>query len=410
MMLAAALLASTVVSLDARVDAYVKPLVASHDFRGAVLIAKGEYPLVEKVYGVPKDARFRIASITKTFTGAAIAMLAERGKLSLDDKLAKYAPDFPAADKITLRHLLLHQSGIGNPDLAPCSKATLAEIVADLAKKPLQFEPGKDSSYSNGGYALLAHVIEKVTGKAWEEALRDEILKPLALTATLRDRDTSLPKRVNGSIPGPGPTGLADAPCQIATAAIGSGALLSTAADLHKWVHSVNHDKLFARSKLEYPYGWGLRTYHDRVALEQSGILNGFSSYLSTYLDDDIHVVILSNIQTGALTEMGIGLAGLALGKEVAPLKPSPATAPSTPEQRGAWLGSYTNGKWTFTLTERDGALYHVWEGATHGSYVFPTGTATAFNRQENAAMTLGTGAITIAWGGGQGEEFKKKE
>ena len=409
MLAAALLLAATGATLEARVDTYVKPLVESKDFRGVVLIAKGEYPLLEKAYGVPKEGRFRVASITKTFTGAAIALLAERGKLSLDDRLAKYAPTFPSADKISLRHLLLHQSGVGNPEISPCSNATLADLVADLAKKPLQFEPGADSSYSNGGYALLAHVIEQVTGKKWEDALRDEIFKPLALNATQRDREGNLAKRVTGSIPGPGPTGLVDAPCQNAAAAIGSGALLSTAADLHKWAYAVNHDKLFQRSKLEHPYGWGIRTYHDRIAIEQSGILNGFSSYVSSYLDDDIHVVVLANIQTGALTELGIGLAGLAFNKEVAPVKPSPATIATTADQRKPWLGRYGNGKWTFTLSERDGALYHVWEGATNGSYVFPTGASTAFNRQERATMTLGTDGITIAWGGSEGELFRKQ-
>lgn len=408
MLAAALLLAVTGATLEARVDAYVKPLVESKDFRGVVLIAKGEYPLLEKAYGVPKEGRFRVASITKTFTGAAIAMLAERGKLSLDDKLVKYAPSFPSADRISLRHLLLHQSGVGNPDIAPCSSASLADVVADLAKKPLQFEPGSNNAYSNGGYVLLAHVIEQVTGKKWEDALRDEIFKPLALTGTQRDKEGNVAKRVTGSIPGPGPMGLADAPCQTATAAIGSGALLSTAADLHKWAHAVNHDKIFQRSKLEYPYGWGIRTYHDRTAIEQSGILNGFSSYVSSYLDDDIHVVVLSNIQTGALTELGIGLAGLAFNKEVAPAKRSPATVATTPEQRKPWLGRYSNGKWTFTLAERDGALYHVWEGATNGSYVFPTGASTAFNRQESAAMTWTAEGVTIAWGGGEGELFKR--
>lgn len=404
--------------LAKKVDGYLAPLVKSGELNAVVLITRGDKPIVQRAYGMasfelqkPLDpgARFRIASITKTFTSAAILMLIERGKIALDDPLAKFAPEFPNADKITIRLLLLHQSGVPNPTLTPCSGATLDVVVADLAKQPLWFEPGKGSRYSNGGYAMLAFVIEKVSGKQWEAFLRDEIFKPLHLDATMRDVEEPLvPGRVAGYAAGPGAPGVINVPCQNAGAAFGSGALLSTAGDLHRWGRAFAQEKLFKRTGLEWPYGWGDRKYHERHAIEQSGIVNGFSSYLCVYPDDDLYVVVLSNLQTGALTDLGISLAGLALGKEVPSVKPAPPTIASTAEQRQKWLGRYQGEFGIFALTERNGALYNRWGDSETGSYVLATGEATAYNRQESAAMELREDAIVITWGDGKGHEFKR--
>jgi CubicO group peptidase (beta-lactamase class C family) len=405
--------------LGKKVDRYLAPLVKSGELNAVVLIAKGDKPIVQRAYGManfelktPLDAsgRFRIASITKTFTAGAILMLIERGKIALDDPLAKFAPEFPNADKITIRHLLLHRSGVPNPTLTPCSDATIENLVADLAKQPLRFEPGKGSRYSNGGYAMLAYVIEKVSGKPWETFLRDEIFKPLHLDATMRDVEEPLvPGRVAGYAAGPGALGVINAPCQNAGSEIGSGALLSTAADLHRWGRAFAQETLFKRAGLEWPYGWGARKYHERPAIEQSGIVNGFSSYLCVYPDDDLYVVVLSNLQTGALTDIGISLAGLALGKDAPPLKPAPPTIAATAEQRQKWLGRYSNADiGTFQLTERNGGLYNRWGNSETGSYVFPTGEATAYNRQESGAMELRGDTIVITWGDGKAHEFRR--
>ncbi|HJQ36598.1 MAG TPA: serine hydrolase domain-containing protein [Thermoanaerobaculia bacterium] len=406
--------------LAKKVDAYLAPLVKSGELNAVVLIARGDKPVVQRAYGMasfelqkPLDAggRFRIASITKTFTSAAILMLIERGKLALDDPLAKYAPEFPNADKITIRQLLLHRSGVPNPKLAPCSGATLGDVVADLAKQPLWFEPGKGSRYSNGGYAMLAHVIERAAGKPWETFLRDEIFTPLHLDATMRDVEEPLvPGRVAGYAAGPGALGVINTPCQNAGAAFGSGALLSTASDLHRWGRAFAQEKLFKRKGLEWPYGWGARTYHERPAIEQSGIVNGFSSYLCVYPDDDLYVVVLSNLQTGALTDLGISLAALALGKDTPPVKAAPPTVASTAEQRQKWLGRYQGEFGIFELTERNGALYNRWGDSETGSYVLATGERTAYNRQESAAMELVDGAIVITWGDGKGREFRRTD
>lgn len=408
--------------LAGRVDDYLAPIVKSGDFNGAVLIARGGQIVVRKNYGqadwdlhapLVMRSRFRIASITKTFTGAAVATLAERGKLSFTDPLSKYLPDFPNGQKILIRHLLLHEAGVGNPGTPTCANVALADLIADLSKRPLSFEPGTKSSYSNGGYVLLAAVIEKASGKAWQDFLRDEIFKPLHLDDTVMDSETAvIPMRVHGFVPGSGAAGVEHAVCEGAWGAIGSGALLSSAGDLYRWGRAVRNDTLFKRTALEYPYGWGERKYFERRAIEQSGEVNGSTSYLAAYLDDDLYVVVLSNLQGGTLTDIGKGLAALALGVEPPPLKPSPAVLPSTAEERGRWVGRYENKTqgYSIELTEKGGALYLRWGDSPATVFISSTGRSKAFNRQNSVAMELSARAdvITMRWSEGIPQVFNR--
>jgi D-alanyl-D-alanine carboxypeptidase len=406
-------------ALTAKVDAYVAPLVNAHAFSGVVLVTRGGHALVSRAYGkadyeldvpVTMQTRFRLASVTKTFTAAAISILAERGKLALTDPLSKYIPSYPNGANIQLRHLLLHQSGVPNPDSLVCSDATLDDLVGELAKKKPWFEPGKANGYSNGGYALLAKVIEVAGGKPWETFLADEIFTPLALTATRRDvAEALVPGRAAGYVPGPSALGVVNAPCASAQAAFGSGALVSSAGDLAAWGRAVRDEKLFHRKTLEHPYGWGVRKWHDRDVITQSGLVNGAASFLADYLADDVTIVVLSNIQTGALEDVGKGVAALTFNLPAPPLQPPPAAIASTAAQRQSWLGRYAGKPGTFLLTERNGSLYQTWEGASSGSYVAITGEAKAYNAQESAALERTAAGMLVSWGGGAPAEFTRQ-
>jgi len=417
----ATLLAPSAFAADAqlakRVDGYLMPLVKSHDFNGVVLVARGNDVLVQKAYGqadfdlkVPLTtrSRLRIASITKVFTGAAIVILAERGKLAFTDPLSKFVPEFPNAEKIQIRHLLLHASGVGNPTSQSCSSATLDDLVVELAKKPLAFEPGTKGQYSNGGYALLAKVIEKASGKRWNEFLRDEIFRPLHLDDTLIDSETAvIPSRARAFVPGAGSDGVEHAKCSGAWAAIGSGALLSSAGDLHRLARAVRNETLFKRTTLEHPYGWGTRKYFDRAAIEQSGEINGSTSYLATYLHDDVYVVVLCNLQRGSLTDVGKGLAALLLGAEPPKLTPSPATVASTAEERKRWLGKFfsESQRYGVELMERNGALYLRFGNSPDTVFIASTGPSKAYNRQNSMVMELSDDGNTLLM---NDNEFKR--
>lgn len=174
----------------AAIDGYVQSYVDIGSFEGVVLVARGDKVVYEKAFGkasyelnVPMtvNTRFRIASLTKGITMAAIGRLVDRGLVSLDAHLSDYLPAFPHADEITIRELIENRSGVPHTnDLAwmdMTKPMPLQEIVTRLAKEPLDFKPGTKTSYSNGGYALLAAVIEKVSGKSFAAFIRDEFAR-----------------------------------------------------------------------------------------------------------------------------------------------------------------------------------------------------------------------------------------
>jgi CubicO group peptidase (beta-lactamase class C family) len=193
--------------LEAAVDGYLHPYIASNNFQGAVLIAQKGKVLLKKAYGLAnyelnvsntRETRFHIASVSKPFTTAAILLLQERGLLKTSDTLAKFIPDYPNGDKITLIHLLSHTSGIPNinsfPDYDEFAKTrhTVAELVAKFKDRPLEFAPGERYQYSNSNFNLLAYVIEKVSGESYGGYLQKNIFTPLDMSATGHDGDASM--------------------------------------------------------------------------------------------------------------------------------------------------------------------------------------------------------------------------
>src|SRR5690242_3159877 len=192
-------------SLEARIDAAAKQDVNSGHVAGAaVAVLRNGQLILAKGYGrsnlelaTPVNARtvFRIGSLTKQFTAAGVLLLAEQGKLKIDDRLSLYLPDFPRANEVTLRDLLNHTSGIHNftdgpvIDKISANGATVQELVTDIASQsPLyDFEPGTGWWYSNSNYALLGAVIEKVSGESWGAFMKAEIFDRLGMADTAAD-------------------------------------------------------------------------------------------------------------------------------------------------------------------------------------------------------------------------------
>ncbi len=171
-------------------------------FSGVVLIAKDGKPVLERAAGLANrslevknriDTKFNLGSINKTFTKLAIAQLLEAGKLSLDDKLGTFLPDFPnpdAAAKVTVAHLIEMRSGLGDFfgrefEATPKDRIRrLADYLPFFASKPLAFEPGTANAYSNGGYVTLGLIIERVSGQTYYDYVRDHIFKPAGMADT----------------------------------------------------------------------------------------------------------------------------------------------------------------------------------------------------------------------------------
>lgn len=186
----------------AHVERMVDEASKADEFSGVVLVAKNGSPVLRKAVGMASvefaapnrmETRFNLGSINKIFTQTAVAQLAERGKLSFDDTIAKHLPDYPnrqAAEKVTIRHLLTMRSGVGDffgPKFDATPKDRLRSVKDFLplfAAEPLRFEPGTREEYSNGGYIVLGAIIEKVTGQSYYDYVREHVFKPAGMNDT----------------------------------------------------------------------------------------------------------------------------------------------------------------------------------------------------------------------------------
>jgi len=324
-----------------RMDQVARFYVDAHQFMGTVLVARGDDVIFSKAYGSANlewntpntiDTKFRIGSITKQFTAAAILLLEERGKLKLDDPIKTYYPDAPAAwDEITLRHLLGHTSGIPNytntPDFGRMASwhATPEELVKRVQDMPLEFEPGSRMSYSNTGFVLLGIAVEKASGAGYAAFLKQNIFDPLELKDTGYDENAAiLPHRASGY--SPSPRGDANAMYTDMTTPFSAGALYSTAPDLLRWEHALFGGKLLSARSLtamttagKGDYGLGLFVEKEsgRRAIEHGGGIPGFNAKLAFYPDSGIVVIALSNINGPGADEIAQKLGALAHGDAV---------------------------------------------------------------------------------------------
>lgn len=155
-------------------------------FPGAVLIARDDTIDVLAAYGGSEPAaRFNIGSINKTFTAIAVAQLIQRGRLSLDDTVAKHLPEYPnrdAAGKITIRQLVTHRSGVAQFMGGNFGEGSVAELTKTVAAQPQVFEPGARQEYSNGGYVVLGRIVEVASGSSYAAYIAENIFKPAGMT------------------------------------------------------------------------------------------------------------------------------------------------------------------------------------------------------------------------------------
>jgi len=386
-------------TIEQRADQWIKPYVAAGDFSGVVLIAQGDQMLVEKAYGKADfqhdvanqiGTRFRIASLSKTFTAAAIELLAAQGKLSLKDPLSKYASGIANGDKITVAQLLTHHSGVGELDAPEVTRDCLSdeELVKRLRDVAPLFPPGTDSQYSNEGYFLLAVILQKVSGIPYSQFLQKNIFDPLGMTNS-GSTCKGLPPGPNatGHVPGAKTGAVAPLPFEEA-AMVGPGSVYSNAHDLYVWLHAVDTNPSFQVDRLAYPYGWGKRNYSGRNLIEQSGINEGFNAHMALYPKEHLYAVVLSNVQSGLFNRLPKDLEAVVFGGEVSQPPAVKAAAVSAKELR-EYAGTYRTKSIPLpqNLTVRDGQLYTQW-----GSYPFlrmltPTGKDEFFFRYEYAKV-----------------------
>jgi len=294
----------------------------------AVLTSRNGKVLFNRAYGMADvkgkranatDTTFRIGSISKQFTAAAILNLQERGKLSVKDPLAKYYPEWPNGKNITLHHLLTHTSGMysytSHPFfVAQVSKpANLTTLIPAIQKEEVHFAPGEKWRYCNSGYLLLGLIVEKVSGKSYGEFLRDEFFKPLGMKQTGVHHKGREPKGESLGY-AKGTLGYKRANNWDMSWAGGAGALYSTTGDLHRWNEALFGGKVLKKETLRaaftpvkltggdeknYGYGWGINNMRGLKTLMHGGGLQGFRSSLARFPKQNFTVVILANAAPG---------------------------------------------------------------------------------------------------------------
>ena len=306
---------------------------------GAVLVAQGDGVLLNKGYGSADIAwgisntpatRFRIASVSKQFTAAAIMRLVDEGKLSLDDRLGVHLrPIAPSLANITLFELLTHTSGMGDyltslaPD--PSKTKTSAQTIASIQKLKLEAAPGARFIYSNSGYAILGAVIERVTGISYCQFIREHLVRPLGMNDTDCNIDADVvPRRASGYLWERGVMTYA-LPHQ-ADGIFADGGLYSTVDDLWRWQQALHGGKVVSAGSLkkmttvvkqEHGMGVEVDVSTNDTVYGHSGHLKGFTSRISYRPRDALHIIVLSNMGMGYAPGLARRLASLASGEMV---------------------------------------------------------------------------------------------
>ncbi len=328
-------------TLSEKLDTVATAFQNNRHFMGTILVAQNNHILLKKAYGMADlewntpntiDAKFRLGSITKQFTAAAILQLAEQHKLSLSDPACQYFDACPKTwQKITIRQLLSHTSGIPSyiddkKFLQPAGKRipkTPAETLLLSKNKPLDFKPGTQWKYSNSGYIFLGIIIEKVSGEKYADYIKSHIFKPLSMSDSGYDRtEEVLYHRASGyrrcadqfynadyidmSIP------------------FAAGALYSTIEDLYKWDQSLYTNKVLSLDSRQemftpvmnnYGYGVDLTPIANHTQTGHGGSIEGFNTYIARFPKDDTVVIVLSNVEMDSRS-ITISLADTVFGEQ----------------------------------------------------------------------------------------------
>jgi len=366
-------------------DDYAQAESSVKDFNGTVLVMQKGKAVYKKAFGLADrewnvsnttETKFRIGSVTKQFTAACILLLAEQGKLGLDDKLSKYFPGYPKGDSITIHMLLNHASGIKNyTDIgAFWPKAALPlthdSMIAIFKNEPFDFSPGTKWNYSNSGYYLLGVIVEKASGENFSDYLMENVIKKAGLKNTSMDNlDSVIMFRAKGY--GKNRRGFWQHAMYISMEGpYSAGAMVSTTEDLYLWTKALMNNQVLSAASTQkmttpylsnYGYGILIDSLKTHKRIWHNGGIPGFSAHLAYYPADDICVVVISN--TGANADkMGIALA-LIMFDQAVQKSYIPKEVKIDPAVMDNYVGKYM-ATGLIELIKKDGKLYRHRDGS----------------------------------------------
>lgn len=314
-------------SLTEKLHTYLEVINTKKHFHGELLVAKGQRILFHEAIGLASiehniamktNVAYRIASITKSFTGTLTAIAGQEKKLNFSDRAIQYMPGLSDKFKdITVQQLLTHSSGLphneGIKDYWPTKSKldmTTEQVINEINDTELLFEPGTQTHYSSPGYYLLAVILENIYDEDYQTIVENNILKPLNMNETGTANTLGIiPKMTRGYHLVNGDS-LVVAPYRNYSMLKGAGDMISTASDLLKWSNSFfantllkeetkavmfNPDKTTHANEKRHGYGWYINTEKPKKYYRGGGTW-GYSSYLVLYPEDEISIIILSNI------------------------------------------------------------------------------------------------------------------
>ena len=358
--------------IDQIVNQYIKP----NESGGVLLLARGDKILHHKAYGLASKElnipmktvnTFRIASMTKQFVAVCILTLEEQGKLSLEDDIRKYVPEFPdKGETIRIKHLLSHTSGIknltsiGNYPEYMKKVVTLSELISYFKNEPLEFVPGSKNSYSNSGYILLHHIIEKLSGMSLNDYMQKYLFGKIGVTTARVEADNEIiPNKASGYI-NEHMTADYMSMTQIAC-------LVMCAEDMFRWHRGLYAGKIISKQNLQkaqsgfrlndgtytdYGFGWGIKVLNGDTLIEHGGGISGYGGYEVYLPKEDIFAVFLDNSQSRP--------EDLILYKAISAVSKSKLINEIhlTTEQRKKYIGQYQFGDTKTEIVEKNGRLY----------------------------------------------------
>jgi len=336
-----------------KIDSLVNGFAEFGEFNGALLVAKEGEVVYQKGHGyanmewqIPNHptTRFRIGSVTKQFTAMLIVQLAAQGQLNLQQTVSSYLPEYPKenGERITLHHLLTHSSGIPNnhgpskprkdiPGMTIPDNYAAQDLVDAFSALPLEFTPGAKFSYCNAGYSLLGLIIERVTGKAYEAALKERIFDPLGMKNTGFDKHRNLiENRAAGYFRSWG--SWYNANYVDISSVYAAGGLYSTVEDLNLWDQALYTEEIVPKTYMDlvftahlpdkgygghYGYGWSIidksigSSGETVTTIMHDGVIDGFCAIITRIPSSRSSVILLSNVRRAPLNTMTKAIMGI---------------------------------------------------------------------------------------------------
>jgi len=386
-----------------RIETYVAPL-AAHELSGTLLVARGDRVLVEKSFGyasyelrVPftPTTPTNVASITKPMTIIIASRLAEARKLSVNDTVSKWLPEYVHGSRMTVTQLLNHRAGVPHrllPDDQQEEPRTADDMVKAGNAMPLLFEPGAQSVYSSGGYAILAAVLERAGGKRYDELLQEHVAQPVgAKTIRHLDHREVLPGRAESVIPIG--EGVLNAPLRDLSFLVGGGSVYTTPRDLFMVIQGV----------VSGAYGAAARTALMRPdGMHWNGITNGFRAFADWNAVDSLTVIFTGNSHTGAIDLLRRDIPKMAAGTAVAAAAVPRFTSVSLSRAAQARIeGDYDTGGGSISKVKFLSPKLMLFGDRA----LVPMSDSTFFSTADYATVTFASGASgaveRIEWGPG---------